>query len=217
MMLFDYDFDKDQEIFTGNPSKPDLIDCSDCSKKFSSKQNLELHRVFQHKILFFKCPKINCNKSFFREDYLNEHINIIHNGGKIAKPYKCQKARKCIDNDVAFKTLGELNQHLKRHGPKNYICDICKKGFAMKAYLETHKRSHTGEKVHSCRYKSCNEKFVHSSSRQLHEKQHYGGFFTTTSRLRLDDGRKATTSWRSHDVGFAHMSSGLRPDDQLPN
>jgi hypothetical protein len=30
----------------------------------------------------------------------------------------------------------------------------------------------------------------------------------------MDDGRKATMSWRSHDVGFAHKSSGLRPDDQ---
>jgi hypothetical protein len=30
-----------------------------------------------------------------------------------------------------------------------------------------------------------------------------------------DNGRKATTSWRSHDVGFAHTSSGLRPDDHF--
>jgi hypothetical protein len=30
-----------------------------------------------------------------------------------------------------------------------------------------------------------------------------------------DDGRSATMSWRSHDVGSAHTSSGLRPDDQV--
>jgi hypothetical protein len=29
----------------------------------------------------------------------------------------------------------------------------------------------------------------------------------------INDGHKAITSWFHHDVGFAHTSSGLRPDD----
>jgi hypothetical protein len=42
------------------------------------------------------------------------------------------------------------------------------------------------------------------------------GFAHMSSGLCPDDGRFATTSWRQsrHDVGFAHMSSGLCPDDQ---
>jgi hypothetical protein len=32
-----------------------------------------------------------------------------------------------------------------------------------------------------------------------------------------DDGRSATMSWLRHDVGFAHTSSGIRPDDILYN
>jgi hypothetical protein len=36
----------------------------------------------------------------------------------------------------------------------------------------------------------------------------------TSSGLRPDDGRKATMSWLCHDVGSAHTSSGQSPDDQ---
>jgi hypothetical protein len=66
MQFPDYDFDKDQEVFPKTPSEPEFIDCPNCKKFFFSKQNLGLHRIFQHKILLFKCSKKNCTKSFFK-------------------------------------------------------------------------------------------------------------------------------------------------------
>jgi uncharacterized Zn-finger protein len=172
-MLFDYDFDKDQEICLEDPSKPNLIDCANCNKKFFTKENLELHQIFQHKIFFFKCPKLNCNKSFFREDYLNNHLNIVHSRSKISKPYKCQKIQKCINKGVAFKSQGELNYHLQRHGPKIHICNYCEKAFAMKSYLEAHIRTHTDEKKYSCKFENCNEQFITTSRKLWHEKHHH--------------------------------------------
>jgi KRAB domain-containing zinc finger protein len=171
MQFPDYDFDKDQEVFPETPSKPKLIDCPNCKKIFFSKQNLELHQIFQHKILLYKCPKKGCIKSFLREEYLKEHVDMVHKRGKIEKPYKCEKAQKCINKDVAFRTQGELNQHLKRHDPKIHACDTCGKAFAMKGDLENHLRIHTGEKIYSCRIKGCNETFISSSKRLYHEKK----------------------------------------------
>jgi uncharacterized Zn-finger protein len=171
-LLPDYDFDKDVEIFPESPSKPNLINCSHCTKKFSSKQILEMHQVFKHKILLYKCPKKDCIKSFFREEYLNEHIVLVHTG-RIEKLYKCIKVQKCIDKGVAFKTQGELNQHLIRHGPKNHKCNQCGKAFAMKSYLDIHLRTHTGEKIYSCKFKNCTEKFISTSSKSWHEKNHH--------------------------------------------
>jgi hypothetical protein len=39
------------------------------------------------------------------------------------------------------------------------------------------------------------------------------GFAYTSSGQSPDDGRKATTSWQSHDPSEARTSSGLHPDD----
>jgi KRAB domain-containing zinc finger protein len=166
----DYDFDKDQEIFPEIPSKPDLIGCSYCNKGFSSKQLLELHQVFQHKILPYKCPKKNCSKSFFRAEYLKEHINMVHKGGRVEKSYKCDKTQKCVAKGTAFKTQGELNRHLHRHGPKDHTCPQCDKSFAIKSDLEGHVRIHTNEKIFACRNEGCDEAFISSSRRLWHEK-----------------------------------------------
>jgi uncharacterized Zn-finger protein len=122
---------------------------------------------------------------FLKEEYLKEHNDMVHKKGKIEKPYKCDKTQKCINKDVAFRTQGELNQHLKRydgrfatiswrlcrHDPKTHVCDICGKAFAMKGDLENHLRIHTGEKIFSCRIEGCNETFISSSKRLYHEKK----------------------------------------------
>jgi KRAB domain-containing zinc finger protein len=143
--------------------------CSRCDKKFSEKETMEIHQTIKHQLFAFKCPKKGCKRTFIREEYLKKHISVDHIS-RIEKPYKCKKNRKCIDTGVAFRTQGELNQHLKRHGPKNYICGICNKPFATKGNLEGHVRIHTGEKKYSCRIKACNEKFTSSGSRSWHEK-----------------------------------------------
>jgi KRAB domain-containing zinc finger protein len=166
MQFPDYDFNNDQEIFIEIPPKPNMVGCINCNKKFS-KHNLELHQIIKHHILPYKCSKVNCNKSFIREEYLKEHIEMMHKKSKIQKPYKCNKSKKCVNKGIAFQTQNELNQHLMRHGPKKYICDQCGKAFAIKAYLSSHMRVHTGEKNYSCRI--CGRSFGSTSTRTYHE------------------------------------------------
>jgi hypothetical protein len=46
----------------------------------------------------------------------------VHIKGKIEKPFKCDKTKKCVDAGKAFRTQSELNRHLLRHGPMNFNC-----------------------------------------------------------------------------------------------
>jgi KRAB domain-containing zinc finger protein len=161
------------EISDNNLSfEEESFSCCGCDKKFSDKETTEIHQVVRHKIFFFKCTKNDCTKTFLREEYLKKHIQVYHNSKiekqhKIEKPYKCIKKQSCIDNKTAFKTEADLNHHLKRHGPKVYICQHCGKGFAIKSYLTSHMRSHTGEKPYKC--SQCDRSFSSPSSRSYHE------------------------------------------------
>jgi KRAB domain-containing zinc finger protein len=171
MQFPDYDFDNDQEIFSETLLKPSPIDCTNCKKKFFSKQNLELHQIFKHKILRYKCTKKNCSKSFLREEYLKEHIDMVHKGGKIEKPYKCDKSQKCIKKGTAFETEAKLKKHMTRHGEKTHFCDQCEMAFAIKGDLTAHLVKHKGEKTYQCR--KCDESFTSTGSRSYHERKYH--------------------------------------------
>jgi uncharacterized Zn-finger protein len=144
----------------------DPISCCYCNKTFPDKESLEIHEVFQHFLFKFRCTKQDCAMTFIREEYLKKHVLVYHTS-KIKKPYKCTTRTECIEKRIAFRTEGELNQHLKRHGPKKHVCTLCKKSFAMKSYLKAHYRSHTGEKPYQCG--KCEKCFSTTSSRTYHE------------------------------------------------
>jgi KRAB domain-containing zinc finger protein len=170
ILVFDYDFDKDQEIFPEAPPKP-TIPCSNCKKLFSSQQNLILHEILRHKTLPYKCTKKGCKKSFIKEEFLNEHVQLVHKKRGVEKPWKCEKAEKCVKKGVAFETEAKLKRHLKGHEEKIYKCDKCVKSFARKDHLTVHLNIHDGEKLFPCR--RCNESFTTAANRHYHEKHNH--------------------------------------------
>ena len=172
LMTLGYDFQKDEEIF---PEAPPIaaLSCPDCDKKFTSQENMELHRVFKHFILPHKCPKKGCGKTFIREDYLKNHIELIHKKKGVEKAWKCTMTEKCKKKGAAFETEAKLKIHQKLHDEKTMKCQYCEKMFNRKDYLETHERTHTKEKIYPCRKEQCDKSFTNTSSRKWHEEHHH--------------------------------------------
>jgi uncharacterized Zn-finger protein len=152
----------DVELLNSNK----IYNCSCCGKMYSVKEKLQLHLIMKHSLLTFKCPRKNCVKTFLQEQYLKKHLLVDHTL-KIQKSYKCKETQKCINKGISFESQRKLNQHLKIHGEKKFKCSQCEKAFAIKYYLKSHMRKHSGVKQYNCR--KCTKSFSSFSSRKYHE------------------------------------------------
>ena len=71
----------------------------------------------------------------------------------------------------AFATTSDLNTHRRTHtGERNFPCHICGQSYSTKQYLQIHTRQHTGEKPHCC--EECGKAFSDPSALKGHQKQH---------------------------------------------
>ena len=70
-----------------------------------------------------------------------------------------------------FFSSSDLNTHRRTHtGEKNFPCHICGQSYTTKQYLIIHTRQHTGEKPHCC--EECGKAFADKSALNNHQKQH---------------------------------------------
>jgi uncharacterized Zn-finger protein len=152
---------------------------NNCTKSFKTKQGLADHVTRCHlKLLTFKCDL--CNKEFIKNYLLQRHKKQVHNKedmtiqeGKVIKLYKCTFNKKCTRKNVAFKTKGSLELHIKRHeGIKDFVCNFedCGKEFVTKHELNVHVNHHIRKKPYPCRINKCTKKFSDPSNRFWHEK-----------------------------------------------
>ncbi|KAJ8730282.1 hypothetical protein PYW07_017320 [Mythimna separata] len=131
--------------------------CTECDKKFSTKQRVQIHKRAVHdKEKSHLCQL--CSKSFFKKYHLQLHL----------RSHSKEKPCECPECGKFFSTTSILKSHREIHKEeKSYACTLCDMTFKKKNYLNVHMISHTKEKRHACQY--CGIKFGRSDHRKRHE------------------------------------------------
>lgn len=114
-------------------------------------------------IVKYGCTCSICFKAFSNKRLLENHMKIIHMGGRA---YKCNICSKLF----AYKHL--LVKHAKIHSGKNheYSCSVCSRTFPDMKTLNNHKGVHTRFKYYTCPI--CSKSFNGFKNWEQHQKLH---------------------------------------------
>ncbi|XP_063895071.1 zinc finger protein 44 isoform X1 [Helicoverpa armigera] len=157
--------------------------CAECDVKFISTEAYKRHMVMSVKHTqstehINGCR--NCGATFDTAEELRLHHRKEHSrkrpkhyGKKNNKSFPMQ----CEHCSETIPTARDYWTHFRRAHPdkkypiqKNYICDICGKGFRGNAFLVYHKRTHFEERAYKC--SQCDKAFYNRTNLQVHEKSH---------------------------------------------
>ena len=134
--------------------------CPECNKEHSSRQALANHLRYSHPFGGVRYLPCSICGMLCKEKNLKKH-ETIHK----TKDFKCDQC------SSAFKTLGDLNQHKRRHAKRySELCKKCGRGCYGATELREHMRVHTGEKPYICSL--CDYRCALRGNLKLHMKVH---------------------------------------------
>ncbi|KAK7790121.1 hypothetical protein R5R35_006488 [Gryllus longicercus] len=160
--------------------------CEVCGRGFQHKGRYIIHKSY-HKGVKYECS--DCNKRFTSRETFELHQKTTgHSGegiiegledGKDVMELPAKNRFPCSQCDKTFQTKQSYEVHLKaiHEGQKPFICEICSKMFAyhnsLKAHMTVHEEQRT-EKGYPCEV--CGKTFNHPSSVIYHkEAEHNNG------------------------------------------
>ncbi|KAL0803305.1 hypothetical protein ABMA28_017215 [Loxostege sticticalis] len=152
---------------TATHSTTNAAFCVQCGTHFRTEQGLA-HHLKTHSAHIcdddkrFTCDE--CGSKFLTKTALQEHIDFVHL--KNIK-HECAKCPKVFKNGSALRRH-ENFVHKKLRPPRNKICDHCGRGFTTLSILQSHIRTHTGERPLQC--PNCPASFAHSAALYTHNK-----------------------------------------------
>nr|XP_013189842.1 unnamed protein product [Amyelois transitella] len=162
------------------------VQCPDCDKSFIHRAGLMNHRLAVHE-LNNKFPCTICDKVFRWKTSLKRHLEkhdtraLDKTASNVARCETCKInfASECsykrhMKNSLKHPSKNRvgLDQHIRnvhKGRPNDKMCHHCGKGFPTKVQLESHIRTHTGERPFICEF--CPTMFSQQSNLYKHNRQ----------------------------------------------
>ncbi|XP_058835347.1 zinc finger protein 184-like [Topomyia yanbarensis] len=163
--------------------------CDFCGKRVCG-ESAEGHKNQHLGIKPYSCTVTGCTLTFFGRYNRLRHVKRMHseNGVEVHNCHVCGKTIRGPSRALKY--------HLQRHeqnqkAEKDFICNVCGKGFTLQRYLTQHSIIHSGEFPHKCSY--CGKKFnnkwgMRTHEKNIHEKRSHASTDTDRSEIRRVEG-----------------------------